>query len=245
MLMLHTDNNEGSTLALLPACRRLFLFLMLLVLASCGHANEQNNRTIEVSGTAKQSIAADMATFTFAVNVRGQDLVELKTDVDSKTAGLVTLCKQLGIAKKDISSAEVSIHPQYNQQTRTLLGYSVSRTVKVTLRDLANYTELMNGAIAAGVNTVGRIMLDVESRDELQRRALASAVADARNKADILAKSAGVTVGEVMALRETAVGSGVEPYRFAERAVSASARGAFEPGEISLTTTVSVKYAIK
>ncbi len=233
-------------MTLFLVCRRLVLVITMLVLAACGHANERTyDRSIEVSGTAEQSVAADMATFTFTINIRGQELAELKLDVDSKTASLVELCKKLGVAKKDISSAEVSIHPQYNHQTRALIGYSVSRTVKVTLRELASYTELMNGAIAAGVNTVGAIKLDVNNRDELQRRALAAAINDARNKADILAKSAGVNVGDVLTIRETATAGGVEPYRFAERAQTTTAKGAFEPGEITLTTTVSVSYAIK
>lgn len=221
---------------------QLFLYSCLFLLASCAYAEA---RIIEVNGTAKQSLEPDIAKFSFTINVHGKELTALKTNVDTKTAELVKVCEKLGVSKRDISSAEVSIHPQYNHQTRTLLAYSVSRTVKVTLREIAKYSDIMNGAIAAGVNTVGRVILDVEDRDALQEKALSAAVANARKKAEILASSAGVSLGNVISLREISSGRGVEPYRFTEQAVSSRVPGSFEPGEITLSTSVTVNYAIK
>ena len=84
-----------------------------------------------------------ICTFYFFIHIQsfyritGRNLSELKTEIDRKTAALVGLCKKIGIKTKNITSAEVSIRPQYNYQTRTFLGYDVSRNVSVILKDLA------------------------------------------------------------------------------------------------------------
>ncbi len=207
-------------------------------------ANASENG-IRVTGTSKVSVVPDMARFTLAINEQGDNLVSIKSSVDAKTAKVVGLCKKLGVETKDITSSEVSIHPQYNYQTKKFLGYEVSREIKVTLKDLKNYTALVNGAIESGITTIRNIILDTSKRDELGLKALAAASNSAKTKAMILAKSNGVTLGDVISIDESGVPSERRIYAFKERAVASPNSGAFEPGEISVSATVVVQYSIK
>ncbi|MDX1811219.1 MAG: SIMPL domain-containing protein, partial [Gammaproteobacteria bacterium] len=85
-----------------------------------------------------------------------------------------------------------------------------------------------------------------KDRDKLERKALWSAIALAREKAEIIAKSSGVKLGKVMYVKESGGLIRLESYAFKGRGVEAdSAQGAFEPGEITLSATVSVRYSIK
>ena len=216
--------------------------VVLFLLSSYTLANETG---IEVTGTAKESVMPDMATFSFSINGRGVGLTDLKNEIDIKSANTVSLCKRLGIKSKNISSSEVLIHPQYNFQTKSLLGYEVTRNINVVLDNLDKYTELVNGAIKSGVTTITNISLDIKDRAVLERRALGSALKVARKKAEILAISSGVGIGQVLYVKEGGGPIRLETYEFNQKAsISNVATGVFEPGEISVTTTVTARYAI-
>ena len=200
---------------------------------------------VEVTGTAKESVVPDMATFSFSINGKGKVLATLKNEIDIKTADLVTLCKKTGVKTIDITSSEVSIRPEYNYQTKSFIGFNVSRNVKVILKNLDNYTDLVNGAIKSGITNISSIALDTKDREALERKALGLAIDAARKKADIMAKSAGVTLGKVIYVKEGGSPIRAENFAFREKVSSASTtQGVFEPGEISVTATVVVKYSI-
>ncbi|MGD8525826.1 MAG: SIMPL domain-containing protein [Thioalkalispiraceae bacterium] len=222
------------------------LVASILLLVSCSDADDASEAGIEVTGVAQVSVVPDLARFSFSINERGKVLTALKQDIDRKTADLVVLCKQLGIASKHISSSEVSIRPQYNYQTKAFIGYEVSRHVKVTLQRLEKYPELVNGAIKSGITTIGSITLDINNRQQLERSALASAMETARQKAEILAKSSALRLGKVVNVKEAGGPVRLETFRFKEKAGGVSSvQGTFEPGEISVTASVLVRYAIK
>ncbi|MFT5220150.1 MAG: hypothetical protein ACI9LO_000840 [Planctomycetota bacterium] len=200
---------------------------------------------VQVSGTAKISAVPDIARFSFAVNGRGKLLPALKRDVDSKTAAVIALCRQLGVSNKHITAAQISIHPQYNHQTRELTGYNLSRNISVELHQLDQYTALVNGAIDSGITTINNISMEVEDRDLLEAQALAAAVKAAGKKAEIIARNAGIELGRIISINET--GSNFDNRRYESRQVGfadAAVSNVFEPGEIAVTATVTVVYAI-
>jgi len=220
-----------------------FLFLVFLLLLPGLAAAD--TRGIQVSGKAKVSVVPDMATFTFAIEGRGQELAVVKQDIDTRTAKLVQLCKSVGVDTKKITATEVSIRPQYNYQNKTFLGYAVTRTVNVTLTDLDNYSALVSGAIDAGITTIQNIVVDTSSRDDLQREALEAAVQDARDKAQIVARGAGVKLGKVVSIIEGGIPVEASSYRLlGTEAAQIDGAAVVEPGEISITAMVTVTFSL-
>ena len=218
-------------------------FAIVSIIASCSYEDEAG---IEVTGSAIESVVPDMATFSFSINGRGKELAALKKEIDTKTTHMVSLCKKLGVETKNITSSEVSIQPQYNYQTKSFIGYEVSRKIKVVLNNLDKYTELVNGAIDSGITTINNITLDTKDREILERKALGSAIKAAKKKAEILATSSNINSGKVIYVKEGGASIRRESYKFKQSTSSADlAQGAFEPGEISVTATVLVRYSIK
>jgi len=200
---------------------------------------------IQVVGNAQISVAPDMATFSFSIEEQGMVIADLKGSIDGKSAALVSLCKRIGIAANDITASEVSIRPQYSHQTKALLGYDVSRVIKVTLKQLTQYTALVNGAIAAGITTIQSINLDTKDRDALENKALGSAVDNARLKAGIIASRAHVELGRVVSVKENGGRFEIGTYRLNGTPVNTVSQGVFEPGEISVTASVAITYTIE
>lgn len=220
----------------------IYSLVIFALLVPASYASETG---IEVTGTAKETVVPDIATFSFSISGKGLELEPLKADIDKKTASTVTLCKKLGIKSKHITSSEISIHPQYNYQTRSFIGYDVSRNITVVLYDLENYTALVNGAIKAGITTINNISLDTKDRNTVERKALVSAIHAAKQKAETIASSSGVKLGKVLYVKEGGGSIRLETYNFRQDRVSGVAQGAFEPGEITVTSSVSIRYAIK
>ena len=129
----------------------LIFLLSSFLFASLTYANE-NNSGIEVAGTAKLHVTPDIARFSFSIHYRGTVLSDVKQKVDKHTSGLIKRAKKLAIKQNDINSSTITIYPQYNHKTQSLIGYDVSRTVKITLKDLSKYSELVNSAIALHLN---------------------------------------------------------------------------------------------
>jgi len=222
---------------------RFIYFLLFTCLSVSAIAD---NGGVQVSGTATISAVPDIAQFSFAVNGRGKSLPALKLDVDQKTAAVVALSKKLGVENKHISSAEISIHPQYNHQTRELVGYNVSRNISVELHNLGRYTALVNGAIESGITTINNINLSLKDRDLFAAKALASAVKAARQKAEIIAENAGIQLGKIKSVHESGSNFQNRRYEAKQMALSDSAVAeVFEPGEISVVATVMVVFAIE
>jgi len=96
--------------------------------------------------------------------------------------------------------------------------------------------------VGAGANEIGGINFVVSQASKLLDEARERAVADARRKAEIYARAAGVTLGAPLSISEEGNSAPV-PYRRMAAGMAASAPVA--QGEERLAVTVSVSWAIK
>ncbi|MCH8298387.1 MAG: SIMPL domain-containing protein, partial [Chloroflexi bacterium] len=97
---------------------------------------------------------------------------------------------------------------------RVLIGYQVTNTLTVKVRDLDNMGGIIDGVTeAAGdLTRVNRVSFTIEDTKPLQAQAREEAIADMLAKANDMARLAGVELGKLVFLTET--GGGV-PQSFA------------------------------
>ena len=98
--------------------------------------------------------------------------------------------------------------------------------------------------VGAGANEIGGINFMVSQASKLLDEAREKAIADARRKAEIYAKAAGVTLGEPLGISE----EGSAPRRYFAARWSAAWPPPPRPiaqGEETLSVTVNVSWAIK
>ncbi len=120
----------------------------------------------------------------------------------------------------------------------TIVGYHASNRVTIRLRDVTRIANVIDTLVGAGANDIGGVNFMVSQASKLLDQAREQAVADARRKAEIYAKAAGVT------LSISEEGSpGPVPFRKMVGGMAASAPIA--QGEETLAVTVSVSWAIK
>ena len=220
-----------------------------VLLAGAAYAQQaEYPRTVGVSGQGQVSAEPDRANLTLSVESRKPKLDDARAEVAKTVDAVLKLTRELKIDPKLVHATRINVQPEYNWQAqnneRNLIGYYVSRQVEVELRDLEKLGQLLERAIDLGVNQVGDPRLDSSRRPELVREALAKAVADARQNAEVVAKAAGAKLGSARTIQANS--EFVPPPMPMVRAMAMEAKAAggapYQSGEMTFNATVSVQY---
>jgi uncharacterized protein len=200
---------------------------------------------ISVTGEATVSVPPDQAQIDGGVTSEAKTAREA-SDANNTAMGKVLLAlKGAGIEEKDIQTSRLSLQPQ-SAPNRTgpaaIVSYRASNRVTVRLRDVTKVANVIDALVAAGANEIGGINFVVSQASKLLDDAREQAIADARRKAEIYARAAGVTLGAPLSISEQGA-PGPMPFRRMAAGIAASAPVA--QGEETLAVTVSVSWAIK
>jgi uncharacterized protein len=153
--------------------------------------------------------------------------------------------KGAGIEEKDYQTSRLSLQPQYAPNrtgSSPITGYRASNRVTIRLRDVTKVANVIDVLVSAGANDIGGINFTVSQPSKHLDEAREKAVADARRKAEIFAKAAGVTLGEPLSISE----EGAPAPMFRGKMAAPMAAGApVAQGEETLSVTVGVSWAIK
>jgi uncharacterized protein len=168
------------------------------------------------------------------------------SDANNAAMGRVLLAlKGAGIDEKDYQTSRLSLQPQYapnRSGPSPVVGYRASNRVTVRLRDVTKVAGIIDVVVGAGANELGGINFMVSQASKLLDDAREKAIADARHKAEIYAKAAGVTLGEPLSISEE--GSARPVFR-GKMMAPMQGGAAVAQGEETLSVTVSVSWAIK
>ncbi|MCU0483026.1 MAG: SIMPL domain-containing protein [Chloroflexi bacterium] len=207
------------------------------------------DRTISVSGTGRVSIVPDVVDIRLGVQVTKPKVKDARATAAAQMTRVVAALKAAGIADKDIQTANLSLQPVYDYSNSgaapRLVGYQLTNTVSATVRDLDKVSEAVDGAMAAGANTLDSLSFRVDDPAGAEAQARDAAMADAKAKADALAKAAGVSIVGVASIAETSSPAPV-PYEYAGREAfdAAAAPTPILAGTSEVSVSVSVVYLL-
>jgi hypothetical protein len=200
---------------------------------------------ISVTGEASVSVPPDLAEVEAGVTSDAKTAREASETNNAAMGKLLLALKAAGIDAKDIQTSRLSLQPQ-NAPNRNgpaaIVGYRASNRVTVRLHDTAKVAGTIDMLVGAGANDIGGINFMVSQASKLLDDARSQAVADARRKAEIYAKAAGVTLGAPLSISE---GGASGPMFRAKMAASPMAATPVAQGEETLSITVAVTWAIK
>jgi uncharacterized protein YggE len=164
-----------------------------------------NVRTLSVTGEGKVSVTPDIAVMYLSIVTREPSVNTAWDDNNARTEAAITAIQGQGVKAADIRS-DFNLYQQekydpYGQATGEIT-YIVTHTLTVIVRDLTKVGGVLGAAQGAGVNSVGGITFTLEDSEPAISQARALAVANARTRAEEIAKSLGVKVGKVLTVNE-------------------------------------------
>jgi len=200
---------------------------------------------ISVTGEATVSVPPDLAVVDGGVASEAKTAREASEANNAAMAKVSQALKGAGIDAKDIQTSRLSLQPQ-SAPNRTgpaaVVGYRASNRVTIRVRDVTKVANVIDTLVGAGANEIGGINFMVSQASRLLDEAREQAVADARRKAEIYAKAAGVTLGALLSISEE---GSPGPMPFRKMATGMAVSTPVAQGEETLAVTVSVSWAIK
>jgi uncharacterized protein YggE len=208
-------------------------------------AEETPAPTISVTGEASVSVPPDLAQIDAGVSTEARTAREASEANNAAMGKVLLALKGGGIEENDFQTSRLSLQPQYaanRSGPNAVTGYRATNRVTIKLHDVTKVASTIDLVTGAGANELGGINFKVSSASKLLDEAREQAIADARRKAEIYAKAAGVTLGAPVSISEDNA-PGPVAYRRMSAGVAAAAPVA--TGEETLHVTVSVSWAIK
>lgn len=227
--------------------KKLFVLVLALCLFALPALAMADEATLTVVGNATVTIVPDYAKMVIGANTTG-DTVEAAALENSKTIeNVIAALKALGLTNEDISTSSFNVYPRYdyNSAVPTVNGYQVEHMLNVRVNDVAAVGAALDAAMKAGANqSYGVNFLSTKS-GEASDEALEKAIAEGMRKAELAAKAAGKTLGNLKAISEADVG--YSPiYNTTEKAAMDTAGGTqLQAGNLEVSAAVTITYELK
>jgi uncharacterized protein len=202
---------------------------------------------ISVTGEASVSVAPDQAVIDGGVTTEAKTAHEAADANNAAMVKVLAALKGAGLEEKDYQTSRLSLQPKYAPDRAgptTINGYRASNHITIKVRDVAKVASIVDVLVGAGANEISGINFVVSQASKILDDAREKAIADARRKAEIYAKAAGVTLGDPTSISEE--GSPSAPMFRSRMAMPMAATGTpVAQGEETLSVAVVVSWAIK
>lgn len=238
--------------------RAVVLSLILCTCAVTGLAQTNiEPPLVTVTGQAEVRVAPDEVLFTLAVENVDKDMLVANKRTDDSVKQVLAIARKHNVKAEDVQTSQISVQPKYNTDDmeyetrrtikRVLIGYQVSKTVAVRLRDISRFDEMLADILKAGITRLSNLEFRSSQlrkhRDEARRMAIRAA----QEKARLLAGEIGQSIGPAYSITEVtrdytprAVQNAVS-----EAGESTESDSALAPGTLSVTAQVTVRFRLQ
>jgi len=197
---------------------------------------------IITTGTGEARVAPDRAMVLIGVQSKAASASQAAAQNARRQRAVLDTLRAIGIAGDQLSTSGYSVAPdmQYTpNQAPRVTGYTVTNTVNVDVRRIDDVGKVIDAALGKGANEISSLQFFSSKADSVRRAAMAVAVANARADAEVLARAAGGSLGQLLELSTSA------PIRPMLAMAMSAGRVAtpIEPGEETMSVSVTARWA--
>ena len=230
--------------------RRAALIIALALIGAPALAEPPGDfpAAISVTGEASISVPPDIAFVDAGVATDAKTAHEASEANNVAMGKVMAALKSASVDSRDIQTSRLSLQPQYapnRSGPSPIVGYRASNRVTVRIHDVTKVANVIDALVGAGANDIGNVNFEVSQASKLLDDAREKAVADARRKAEIYAKAAGVTLGAPLDITEGGTPAPMFRSKMVAAAPMAVAGTPIAQGEETLSVSISVTWAIK
>lgn len=199
---------------------------------------------IVVTGTGQAMVSPDRATIFLGVQTRASTAAAAGAENARRQRAILDTLRAIGVPSEQLTTVNYSVSPEMNYPpggTPRVTGYTVTNSVRVELKRIEDVARAIDAALAKGANEVSSLQFFSSKADSVRRAALASAVADARADAEVLARAAGGTLGALLELASSE--TPVRPIPMMVRNMAAAQSTPIESGQQTVSATVTARWA--
>jgi uncharacterized protein YggE len=203
---------------------------------------------LTVTADGETKVVPDMATINVGVVTQAPTADAAVADNSRKMNAVMAALKKAGVADKDIQTANLSVNPQYRygqNEPPKLTGYEAQNNVTVKVRNLKNVGKAVDAVVAVGSNQINGISFGVEDDAKAMDAARVAAMKKARARAELYADAANLKVQRIVSIVEGGAAAPIYPVAMMRAEAAAAPPPPVAPGELTLTASVTVTFALK
>ena len=207
---------------------------------------------LDIVATGEVTRVPDIARISAGVVTQAPTASAALAQNAQRMQSVVAALRRAGIAERDIQTSSINLYPDYRHDERgaappQLIGYRASNEVSIRFRDIANAGRILDTLVAQGANQINGPMLGLDKPEAAMDEARMAALANARTRADLYARTLGRRVTRILSISEA--GANYMPY---PRPMAAAVRGSrvgestdIQPGEQTVAVSLSVSFEIQ
>ena len=231
----------------------LALVLTTVGLYGCGQTVStisSQQEGIWVTGEGEVSVTPDIANLRLGIEAQAETVNEALTQATEAMNKVMDALTDNGVAEKDIQTQYFNIRKitrwDRDKEEEVVIGYRVTNIVTAKIRDIDKAGSIIDAVVKAGgdLTRVDSISFSVDDPTAYHEEARAKAIADAKSKAEQLAELAGVTLGKPTYISEGGIQMPTPRVMVEEMVQKAAAPTPITPGEMEISLTVQIVYAI-
>ena len=203
-----------------------------------------------VTGEGIIETPPDLAVLRFGVMTTSKSAKAATRANNGSMAKIISALKEKGISSEDLETTRFSLSPQREyrkNQPPMVIGYQVSNTLLVKVRDLDRVGEYMELIVESGGNNFESLSFTVEDTHEMEEEARVLAIENALSKAEMMTEALDSKVGLPLTIQEISHSNRlVQQRRMMEADVMMASEVPIQaPSELNIRVRVQVKFEIE
>jgi uncharacterized protein YggE len=182
----------------------VFVAVLFVAAATTVFAHDMMREGIAVSGTGRAEAPPDRVVMAITIQTQENDLLEARDESDEEIAAILELGAKFGVRPGDFRVTRSNVAYGFDEE-RGRFFYRIRRNARITLSDINRFDEFLAEAIKQGGFNIDDIDFETSREQDLEAEARRNAVAAARDKAQQLAKLAGLQLGKPRRIVEEGV----------------------------------------
>lgn len=209
-------SNRAARIAAVAVLALLALFLLVKTWDTAfGRDVSDPFNTITVEGTGTAAMVPDTARITFTVMESAPEVGAAQDAATKRTDAALAALEDMDIEERDVKTVSYNVSPKYDYPQQPcypgmicpsgaprIVGYDVSQTIEVKVRDTAKAGDVLGALGALGVQNISGPEFVVDDESAVTAEARAEAIEEARAKAKELAGELNVRLGKVVSFSE-------------------------------------------
>jgi uncharacterized protein YggE len=206
----------------------------------------RDTRQVTVVGSGEVQGKPDTLNANVSIEATAPDVTAAMNQTSDRMQAVINALTNSGIDRNDIATTNVTLQPQYSGgDDPTITAYQASNSIGVKIRDLNNASQTLGliGTTGGDTTRINSVSYAIDDDSQLVKDARTRAFDDAKDRAGQYAQLAGLTLGDVISISESA---GTVPPTPMPAPMPRAAMEAvpLEPGQQSVSFSVTVIWEL-
>jgi uncharacterized protein len=202
-------------------------------------------RQVTVVGAGQVQGTPDTLTVNASIEFVAPDVSGAMNQTSERQQAVIDALVGSGIDRKDISTTQVSLQPQFaGGDSTAIIGYRASNSIDVKIRKLDTASQALALIVSTGgdATRINSVNYAIEDDSQLVKDTRARAFNDAKDRAQQYAQLSGLDLGKVISITES--GGATPPTPLPSPRGAEMAAVPLEPGQQTVRFSVTVIFEL-